>query len=496
MRDAGDEGIVSAAGHEGVGTPSVLEGAPPGARAGAEEGTYLASVTIPLGSLQPEAVLASPPSGVRGFWQSGTHWIAHAGAVAEIHARNRGTSAAGGASVFEGVLREARRHYEEPWIFDLDGEARRPRFHGGFAFDATNREGGADEADFWEPFPAARFTLPAFEVEADREGARLTLTRRFDAATPRDRAIDELRRRADRTRSALLGLERTGATPGAVPAATALEEPVRGGAWRRGIERILAEIARGSVRKVVLARPLDVTLAEVPDSASVLAALRASNPLAHTVLLQFSRDRYLLGAAPELIGALRGRRFRTMAVAGSTPRGADPESDEWLGRQLLSSRKNRVEHEIVVEDIVEQLSGSGVTVGPVPEPSLLRLPRIQHLRSELEATVREGTHVLDLIRALHPTAAVCGHPRETARRILAEEEAVSRGWYAGPVGWFDETGAGEFAPALRSAVGRGPLLRLYAGAGIVEGSRPRAEWDETRVKFQTMLQALGVARVP
>ena len=476
-------------------TGSVLE--PPVVETGERRETaYLASVTIPLGSLQPEVVLASPPSGVRGFWQSGSHWIAHAGSVAEIDTRDREAGAGGrraDSSAFDWVLAEARRHYEMPWIL---GETRRPRFHGGFAFDATNRAGGSDEADFWEPFPAARFTLPAFEVEAGREGAWLTLTRRYDSATPRDRAIDELRRRADRARSALQGLERTGATPGPVPAATAIEEPVRGGAWRRGIERILGEIASGSVRKVVLARPLDVTLAEVPDSASVLAALRASNPLAHTVLLQFSRDRYLLGAAPELIGALRGRRFRTMAVAGSIPRGADPESDEWLGRQLLGSRKNRVEHEIVVEDIVERLSGSGTSIGDVPEPTLLRLPRIQHLRSELEALVPAGTHVLDLVRALHPTAAVCGHPRETARRILAEEEAVSRGWYAGPVGWFDDAGAGEFAPALRSAVGRGPLLRLYAGAGIVEGSRPRAEWDETRVKFQTMLQALGVARVP
>lgn len=469
--------------------PAVASGVGP-------ETTYLVSVSVPLGSLQPEAVLASPPSGVRGFWQSGPHWIAHAGSVAEIHVGGRRMEADPVPNVFERVLTEARRHYRAAWICDLDGETRRPRFHGGFAFDPGDREGGPDEADFWEPFPAARFTLPAFEVEADREGARLTLTRRFEAGTPHDRAIDELRRRADRTRSALLGLERTGATPGPVPAATALDEPVGGGEWRRGIERILAEIAAGSVRKVVLARPLDVTLAEVPDSASVLASLRASNPLAHTVLLQFARDRYLLGAAPELIGALRGQRFRTMAVAGSTPRGADPESDEWLGRQLLSSRKNRVEHEIVVEDIVERLSDAGVGVGSVPEPRLLRLPRIQHLRSELETTVPEATHVLDLIRALHPTAAVCGHPRETARRILTEEEAASRGWYAGPVGWFDEAGDGEFAPALRSAVGRGPLLRLYAGAGIVEGSRPRAEWDETRVKFQTMLQALGVARVP
>jgi menaquinone-specific isochorismate synthase len=155
-----------------------------------------------------------------------------------------------------------------------------------------------------------------------------------------------------------------------------------------------------------------------------------------------------------------------------------------------------VEHQIVVDDIAEHLESVGVRVASLPAAELLRLPRIQHLRTDLEAEVEKGTHVLELVRALHPTAAVCGYPRAAAHTILAEEERVPRGWYAGPVGWFDEEGEGEFAPALRSAVGRGPLLRLYAGCGIVEGSRPRAEWDETRVKFQTMLQALSVGRVP
>ena len=157
---------------------------------------------------------------------------------------------------------------------------------------------------------------------------------------------------------------------------------------------------------------------------------------------------------------------------------------------------SRLDRPRVTRSPTRQLCELGIRIDAIPEPRLLRLPRIQHLRSELEARVPEGTHILELVRALHPTAAVCGYPRAVARRILAEEERIPRGWYSGPVGWFDADGNGEFAPALRSAVGRGPLLRLYAGAGIVDGSRPRAEWEETRVKFQTMLQALGVARVP
>lgn len=474
-----------------------LAGAERGAERAAPATGYFASVTLGIGSIQPEAVLAAPTAGVRGFWQSGTHWIAHSGSVAEIQARAAaGRGAAPAFDPFGFVMEEAARLYGEPWIFDLDGDPRRPRLHGGFAFDHGGADARPDDPGFWEPFPAVRFNLPAFEIEADRTGARLTVTGAFAPDMPGDRAIDELRRRAHRTRESLVRLEREGAAPGPVPPATSVEEPVGIGAWREAIERVLAAIANGTVRKVVLARPLDVTLAEVPDSASVLAALRASNPLAHTFLLEFARGRFFLGAAPELIGSLRGGTFHTMAVAGSVPRGADPEADEWLGRQLLSSRKNRVEHEIVVEDIVERLTDLGTDISFVREPALLRLPRIQHLRTRLEAEVPRGTHLLDLVRALHPTAAVCGYPRRAAKEILAGEELLGRGWYAAPVGWLDETGAGEFAPALRSAVGRGPLLRLYAGAGIVEGSRPRSEWDETRVKFQTMLQALGVARVP
>ncbi|WP_420635266.1 isochorismate synthase [Candidatus Palauibacter sp.] len=456
-------------------------------------GGYFASVTLRLPNLEPEAVLATPPVGMRGFWQSGPHWIAHAGAAAEIDSREGG-SGPPRSHVIAWVRKRAERLFAEPWVLDLDGESRRPRLHGGFAFDP--RPGAGREPGFWEAFPGARFVLPAYEVEADGRGAWLTVTRRFAADVPGDQAIDRLRRRATRTREQLAELERRGAVPGPVPQATAFEELVDRECWRRGVDRILAGIRAGQVRKAALARPLDITFAEPPDSAGVLCALRTANPLAHLYLMQFARDRFFVGAAPELIGSLRGRRFRTMAVGGSTPRGADPASDTWLGRQLLDSRKNREEHLIVVEDIVERLREIGVDAGEIPDPALLRLPRIQHLRTDLEAETPSGTHVLSLVEALHPTAAVCGHPRPEALRLLRAGEPLGRGWYAGPVGWFDDRGGGEFAPALRCGVARGPLLRLYAGAGIVKGSWAPAEWDETQVKLQTMLAALGVARVP
>jgi isochorismate synthase len=340
--------------------------------------------------------------------------------------------------------------------------------------------------------------LPRVEVEAGDGGAVITLTERFPATTSDADVIVHLEDRLEKIRLGLSTpfLEHGPGAGNAIPSATALEEPVDAQAWGTGIGRILGDIERHRVQKVVLARPLDVSLSEIPDPISILHRLRAANPLSHAFLVQFESDNFLFGAAPELLGSLAGRMFQTMAVAGSIPRGPDPESDEWLGRQLLSSRKNRAEHQIVVDDIAERLRPFIPEPRGAREPTLLRLSSIQHLRITLEGEVPAGTHILDLVEALHPTAAVCGYPRETALEILTEEEPVGRGWYAGPVGWFDVRGEGEFAPALRSAVACGPLLRLYAGAGIVDGSRAGAEWDETRVKLQTVLRALGIARVP
>ncbi|MCG8467873.1 MAG: hypothetical protein MJB57_06620, partial [Gemmatimonadetes bacterium] len=236
---------------------------------------FFATTTVRLPNLEPEAVLAAPPSGQRGFWQSGPRWIAHAGAAGEIDGRE-GTAAEIEADPFAWLRSRADRLFRGPWVTDLDGEARAPRLHGGFAFGARARMANSAETvaptrasrepGFWEAFPIARFTLPAFEVEADERGARLTVTRWFPDGTGGDRAIDELRRRADRTRDQLAELERSGASPGPPPAATAIDESVDPETWRVGIERILEAITASEVEKVVLGRPLDVTLGEAPDS--------------------------------------------------------------------------------------------------------------------------------------------------------------------------------------------------------------------------------------
>jgi isochorismate synthase len=201
-------------------------------------------------------------------------------------------------------------------------------------------------------------------------------------------------------------------------------------------------------------------------------------------------DATFLGASPELLVGVSHRVVRAQGLAGSAPRGASAEADEELGRALLHSAKDRIEHEIVVRALREGLAPLTDDVRAPNQPGLLRLPNIQHLATEVRASARAGTDVLALVERLHPTPAVCGWPTADARRVIAEHERFDRGWYAGPVGWVDAAGDGEFAVALRSALVRGARAWLFAGAGIMGDSQPGDELAEIGLKFRPLTGAL------
>jgi menaquinone-specific isochorismate synthase len=141
--------------------------------------------------------------------------------------------------------------------------------------------------------------------------------------------------------------------------------------------------------------------------------------------------------------------------------------------------------------MVARLDSVAYDVTAQAEPHVLTLARIQHLETDIRARLTEGTSALSVLEALHPTPAVCGLPRDAALEFLEREEPFERGWYAGPVGWFDVEGNGVLAPALRCAVVQDRRWRLFAGAGIVAGSDPSLEWEETTMKFEPVLRALA-----
>jgi isochorismate synthase len=226
------------------------------------------------------------------------------------------------------------------------------------------------------------------------------------------------------------------------------------------------------------------------DPLASLRFLRAENPRAHVYMIEPHADRVFMGAAPEILAELRRGRFTATAVAGSMPRGASDEEDLELANRLLDSAKDRAEHDLTAEEMSEVLAPRLEDMRVERDPRVLSLARIQHLETAITGRAREGEDILSLVQALHPTPAVCGSPREEARTLIRSTESFDRGWYAGPVGWFDLAGEGDFVPALRAAIGAASRWRLFAGAGIVAGSDPDEEWAETALKFEPALRAL------
>jgi isochorismate synthase len=260
-----------------------------------------------------------------------------------------------------------------------------------------------------------------------------------------------------------------------------------------GYAAAVAEVVRRldtGLRKVVLARTIEVDAGRELDARRLTHRLRAVNPDAFTFATPTTTG-VLVGASPELLVSRFGREVRSNPLAGSAARSGDPEEDRANADELLASGKDREEHAIVVESIADVLRPFCRDLTWDPAPTLLETPNVWHLSTRFRGLLREPSPgVLELVRALHPTPAVAGEPRDAALEVIAELEPFERGSYAGPVGWMDASGDGEWAIALRCAELRGDRATLYAGAGIVAGSRPDAEVDETERKFRAFLDAL------
>ena len=183
--------------------------------------------------------------------------------------------------------------------------------------------------------------------------------------------------------------------------------------------------------------------------------------------------------------------MRADALAGSTARGSTPDEDHALGTALLADPKELQEHAFVVRALREALAPDCLALTLPAEPTLVRMPNVQHLHTPVDGVLRRDACILDLVERLHPTPAVGGVPQGTILERIRACEEFDRGWYAGPVGWVDARGGGDFAIAIRSALmtslAAGPSgVRLYAGCGIVAASDPEAEYRELRLKLRPL----------
>lgn len=451
----------------------------------------LVSISLAVDALDPLAVLESifEPTAPHFYAERPSIETAVAGAEVAVACHGGGP----------GRFADAQRWIDETLahtiaVGDVGAPFGGPHFFAGFTF--------RDEVEEGEPFAAASLFVPRWQVA--RAGSTTTAVANLLVAPDADlaalservwRAHGKFRRfnYAPTQNSAVVPprfdakTDRPNLAPGApVPRFTANEV----GEYRSAVTQALARIASGEFKKIVLARAQDVR-AELPlHPLEMLNGLRERFPDCYSFSFSQGRGPSFIGASPERLVRVSKRVLETEALAGSTRRGATASEDAALADALLRSEKDGREQQQVLDDIVARLTPLGLTPEFSARPNVRRLANVQHLQTQLRATMPDGVRLLDVLAALHPTPAVGGSPRVAAVNGIRELEGFPRGLYAGALGWINVRGGGEFFAGIRSALVEGSQARVYAGAGIVAGSTAEKEFAETELKFKAMLDAL------
>ena len=258
--------------------------------------------------------------------------------------------------------------------------------------------------------------------------------------------------------------------------------------FKTNIANALTKIEEHSVEKVVLARDIVSNVTKDFDNSAALKYLATNFESCFT----YNVDG-LFGASPELLVKVSHSQVSARVLAGTAGRGTDPGVDEAIGQALTSSQKNLDEHKFAIDSLVSALAELAENIDADETPFSLALPNLWHLASDVHAVLKADSSSLQVVKALHPSAAVAGTPRDKALELIQEIEQLDRGRYAGPVGWIGADGDGAWAIALRGAQldKTKNLIRAFAGCGIVAGSTPEAELAETNLKFKPILDALS-----
>jgi salicylate biosynthesis isochorismate synthase len=442
-------------------------------------GEALAAVTVALApDVDPVAVIAASR-------RPGEPWFA----LEQPDADGFALAAAGCVRAIEGGGRERFEDAARAWralsagaVADpVDG----PRGSGavavgGFAFSP---QGGATPE--WDGFAAASLQVPAISIARRAGEARLTVCVLAHPDDDPEALATAAAARVDALRAAPLPLlDPSPVEPARVASAMPPEHYV--GAVERAVERIRA----GELEKIVLAREVLVQAGAAHDPAAVLGVLREAFPSCF-VFAVGRGEKTFVAASPELLVRRQGQRASTLALAGTTGRSADPAVYDHLGEQLLRSTKDRSEQAIVARRIERTLRPHSVWVAVADEPVIVKMANVQHLATPIRAQLRHPIGAVELAGRLHPTPAVGGEPFAAAEPLIPALEGFDRGWYAGPVGWTDALGDGEFCVALRCALLDGRAARCHAGVGVVADSDPQAELAETEAKLGALLPVLS-----
>jgi menaquinone-specific isochorismate synthase len=438
----------------------------------------IASISLAVKHIAPLAVLQAiyEPDELHCYIERAADDEAVAAAEAVVQARFDGAERFASVKAFtEEILENTIA------VGDLNEAFTGPHFFTAFTFDDSVSQDAA--------FPAATVFLPRWQVSRSKGKYGAVANLKVEADSDIDRmvmrvwgayrkfgAFDYLPEsdRAERTPAPKLESRRELA-PGVYPVA---------------VTRALAAIEQGTYEKIVLARGIELLADRSWQPLDTLNRLRERFAGCFTFSFAGGHARSFIGATPERLLQIRNGHLLTEAIAGSAPRGQTAGEDAKYARALLESDKDLHEHICVRDSILRRLEQVGVEGHADSQPQLLLLANVQHLRTRISAELGESVHLLDILSQMHPTPAVGGSPRAQAVPCIENLEQIERGLYAGVVGWFNHLNEGEMVVGIRSALIEGKLARLYAGAGIVEGSDLDKEMRETEMKLSALLDVL------
>lgn len=331
----------------------------------------------------------------------------------------------------------------------------------------------------------SRMIIPQLVIGKDEHGAWITVT-----GTPDEVQGISYDQALARATAAMSDAAIPATTPGAIKLTSG---QLTAGSYVEAVRKALGHFEERGISKLVLARDVLAQSSAPIDLSGVVHALTERYADCWT----YSVDG-LVGATPEMLVRVTDGLAEARVLAGTLDRAAAGAKDpEFAQNRLFEDPKQRNEHQLAIDSLTDSLNPISHGMSAPKEPFILQLPNVWHLASDVRAQLRADAtgslpSALDVAEIFHPTAAVCGTPTKKAGVLLRELEGLDRGPYAGPVGWVDSRGDGEFGIALRGGILEDEkLMRLYAGCGIVPGSVPEDELAESWAKMRPMRQALG-----
>ena len=356
-----------------------------------------------------------------------------------------------------------------------------PIFIGGNAFSSDKKTNSV-----WGDFPRGKYILPEFLATKTDDGSWITISRRIYSSDDYESTIKSFKDTYDSYHKRLI------VTLPKIKTHTLIKFiniPSKT-KYCESISSIIKKINTGELEKVVISRLQQVKTDTDFCIISALQILRSFYLKCTNYFFNFPGEGLFFGSTPERLLRKYNEVLTTEAIAGSIQRGLNLYEDNLYSSKLLNSNKELNEHQLVINQIIEKLKPIVLSITTSPQPYILKLKNVQHLKSVIDTEIDEKLNIFDLIQLLHPTPAVAGTPMNMAINTIKQNESHDRGWYSGPIGWIDNNGNGDIFVALRSALQKANNIYIFSGSGIVLESISTSEWDETEMKLQPILTSL------